>query len=58
MAEDPASVRTPPAREAAGLALRTLGLAWRAAPRLISGLAILTLAAALAPALAVYLAPS
>ena len=56
MAEDPASVRTPPAREAAGLALRTLGLAWRAAPRLISGLAILTLAAALAPALAVYLA--
>lgn len=56
MADDPASVRTPPAREAAGLALRTLVLAWNAAPRLISGLAVCTLAAALAPALAVYLA--
>ncbi len=52
---DRAEVETPGARQALGLTLRTLALAWAASPRLILGIAALTLAAALAPAVAAYL---
>lgn len=51
-----AEIETPPAGKSVVLAWRTLALAWAAAPRLVSIIGMLTLAAALAPALAVYLA--
>lgn len=55
MTED-AKIAMPEARESLALAWRTLVLAWGAAPRLIMLIGGLTLVAAVAPALAVYLA--
>lgn len=53
---EPAEVLVPRAREALSLTLRTLRLAWDAAPRLIGLIGVLTFLAALGPAAAAYLA--